>query len=115
MKRLAVDPDDFPFLDQVGGHDDKELIRAGRLSDVVLDHVRRARRMPGGLELALDWDDSLAAVFDDYLETARTFTPDVERRLIRADADGALLAVRAAAGFLQSLEGSLAKRDVPVD
>jgi len=115
LKRLAVDPDDFPFLDQVGGHDDTELIRAGRLSDVVLDHVRRARRMPGGLELALDWDDSLAAVFDDYLETARTFTPDVERRLTRVDADGALLAVRGAAGFLQSLEGSLAKRDVPVD
>ena len=53
--------------------------------------------------------------FDEYLETTRKFTPDVERRLTRVDAEGALLAVRAAAGYLQSLEGSLAKRDVVVE
>jgi len=115
MKRLAVDPEDFPFLGEVGGHDDTELIRAGDLSDVVLDHVLSARRMPGGIELMLEWDDSLAAVIDDYFATTRTFTPDVERRLTRVDAGGALLAVRGAAGFLQSLEGSLARRDVPIE
>jgi hypothetical protein len=115
LKRLAVDPDDFPFLEQVGGHDDAELIRAGELSDVVLDHVRSARRVPGGLELTLEWDRAVAGVFDDYLATARRFTPDVDRRLSRIDGEDALLEVSGAAGFLQSLEGSLVKRGVPVD
>jgi hypothetical protein len=115
LKRLAVDPDDFPFREQVGGHDDRELIRAGELSDVVLEHVRSARRIAGGLELTLAWDGSVAAVFDDYLALAKRFTPDVDRRLTRIDGEEALLEVSGAAGFLQSLEGSLEKRGVLVD
>jgi hypothetical protein len=77
--------------------------------------VRAACRIPGGLELTLEWDASLAEVIDDYLATARRFTPDVDRRLSRIDGEDALLEVSGAAGFLQSLEGSLVKRGVPVD
>jgi hypothetical protein len=115
LKRLAVDPEDFPFRERVGGHDDSELIRADELSGLVLDRVRRARRIPGGTELTLEWDDAVAAVFDDYLETARRFTPDVDRRLASRNADMAVLEVRGAGGFLQALEASLARRGLPVD
>jgi hypothetical protein len=115
LKRVAVDPDDFPFLEQVGGHDDAELIRAEELSDVVLGRVRSARRIPGGLELTLEWDDRVAEVFDDYLAMARRFTPDTERRLTRVDAEDAVLEVSGAAGVLQALAGSLEERGVPVD
>ena len=115
LKRLAVDPDDFPFLEQVGGHDDTELIRADELATAVLDRVRSARRTSRGLELTLDWDDAFAPVFDDYLALARRFTPDVDRRLTRLDAGRALLEVSGAAGVLQALEGSLDKRGVVLD
>jgi hypothetical protein len=110
LKRLAVDPEDFPFRDRVGGHDDSELIRAEEISDVVFDRVRGASRVPGGIDLALEWDDELAAVFDEYLSLARKYLPDVERRLVDST-----LGIRGPAGFLQSLEKSLERRGIEVE
>lgn len=115
LKRVALEPEDFPFRELVGGHDDTELIRADELATIVLDRVRSARRIPDGVELTLAWDTPLAEVVDDYLECARRFTPDVDRRLVGRDADSALLEVRGPGGVLQSLEGSLARRDIVVD
>jgi len=114
LKRVAVDPDDFPFRDRVGGHDDREVIRAAQLADLVLDNARAVRRTSAGIELTLDWDADVAAVFDEYLSLTRKFTPDVDRRLITRGPNGAILEVRAPAGFLQSIEASLRKRGVAV-
>ena len=112
MKRLAVDPGDFPFRERVGGHDDSELIRADELAAVVLDRVQSARRTSRGLELRLDWDGTLAAVLEDYLPLATRFTPDTERRLTRVNGRTALLEVSGPAGVLQALENSLDRRGV---
>jgi hypothetical protein len=115
LKRIAVEPDDFPFRDQVGGHDDSAVIEAGRLSDVVLSRVRSARRIEGGLELTFAWDDEVAAVFDDYVELSRKLMPDVERRLTSHGGDEATMEVQAPEGFLQSFELSLARRGIEVE
>jgi hypothetical protein len=109
LKRVAVDPEDFPFRDDVGGHDDSELIRGEELSDTVFERVRSVIRVPGGFDLALTWDDEIAAVFDEYVALGRKYLPDVERRL----ADGAL-EIRGPAGYLQSFEKSLARRGIEV-
>jgi hypothetical protein len=105
LKRIAVEPDDFPFRDQVGGHDDSEVIRSEDLSEVVFERVRSATRAPGGFDLALDWDEELAAVFDEYLALARKYVPDVERRLVDTT-----LEIRGPVGFLQAFERSLERR-----
>jgi hypothetical protein len=107
LKRIAVDPDDFPFRDRVGGHDDSEVIRGEDVSEVVYQRVRGARQVAGGIDLALEWDEEMDAVFDEYLALARKYTPDVERRLV-----GSMLEIRGPAGFLQSLEKSLSRRGV---
>jgi hypothetical protein len=113
LKRIAVDPEDFPFREQVGGHDDSELIRSGELSDLVLDRARGARRIPNaGIELTFDWDDGVASVFDEYLALAGKYTPDVDRRLVSNAAGVAVLEVRGPAGYLQSFEHALRKRGV---
>lgn len=114
LKRLAVDPEDFPFHDQVGGHDDAELIRSGALSDLVMDRVRCARRIPGGIELTLDRDAEVAAVFDEYLALAGKYTPDVDRRLVTRAAGDTVLEVRGPQGYLQSLEHTLRKCGISV-
>jgi hypothetical protein len=115
LKRLAVDSEDFPFRDDVGGHDDSELIRTEEAAEVVLDHTRSASRLEDGFALDLAWDDELAAVFDEYLALTAKYTPDVERRLVRHDADTTMLEIRGTAGFLQSFEGSLRKRGIDVE
>ena len=114
LKRLGVEPEDFPFRDDVGGHDDSELIRAEDLAEVVLARVRSATRLGDGLGLALDWDDEVAGVLDEYLALTRKYTPDVERGLVRGADGAATLELRGSAGFLQSFEGSLARRGIAV-
>jgi hypothetical protein len=115
LKRLAVDPEDFPFRDEVGGHDDSELIRAEEVAEVVLDRARSASRLEDGFALSLTWDDELAAVFDEYLALTAKYTPDVERRLSSREGGEATLEIRGSAGFLQSFEASLRKRGIDVE
>jgi hypothetical protein len=111
LKRIAVEPEDFPFRDQVGSHDDAELIEAERLAEIVLAKGTSARRIEGGIEIALAWDDELATVAEPYLQAMRRFTPDVERKFV--DRDGAkALEIRGAPGFLQSLEASLRRLEI---
>ena len=81
LARLTIDPGDFPFLDQVGGHDDGELIAAEEIGDIVMSKVTRARAVPGGMVVSLTWDDEVAGVWDDYVATRQRFNPDVERTL----------------------------------
>jgi hypothetical protein len=112
LKRLAVEPEDFPFRDEVGGHDDSELIHTEEVAEAVLDRVRSASRREDGFALALAWDDELAAVIDEYLALTAKYTPDVERRLGSREGGTATLEIRGSAGFLQSFEASLRKRGV---
>jgi hypothetical protein len=114
LKRLAVDPADFPFRDDVGGHDDSELIRVEDVAEVVLDHARSASRLEDGFALDLAWDDELAGIFDEYLGLTAKYTPDVERRLSSREGGSATLEIRGSAGFLQSFEASLRKRGIDV-
>ena len=74
LARLTVDPGDFPFLDQVGGHDDGELIAAEVIGDIVMSKVTGARSVPGGMVVSLAWDDELAGVWDEYMTTGSGFT-----------------------------------------
>lgn len=115
LKRIAVEPEDFPFRDQVGGHDDSLVIEASRLGEIVLARATSARRIEGGLAIELDWDAEVDVIADDYLDVTRTLTPDVERRFVTAADGGRRLEIRAAPGFLQSLEASLRKRGLELD
>jgi hypothetical protein len=110
LKRLAVAPEDFPFRDRVGGHDDSELIRFEGISGAVLDRVRGTGRVEGGFDLVLECDEEVATVLDEYLALARKYTPDVDRRLV-----GSTLEIRGPAGFLQSFEKSLGRRGLEVE
>lgn len=115
LKRITIRPQDFPFLHQVGGHDDSELLETEHIGEVVMSKVTRARRIAGGLEVALAWDDELSAVMDDYVKTGRKFTPDVEREVIVSGPGQATMRVTGPPGFLQSFETSLKRLGVVWD
>jgi hypothetical protein len=114
LKRIAVEPEDFPFRDRVGGHDDSLVIEAARLGDIVLTRATAARRIDGGIAIELAWDDELEAIADAYLDATRVLMPDVERRFVEAAGGVRELEIRGAPGFLQSLEASLGKRGLEV-
>jgi hypothetical protein len=112
LKRIVLEPEDFPFRDQVGGHDDSLVIEAARLADVVLTRATCARRIEGGVAIELAWDDELDAIASDYLDATRVLTPDVERRFVEAAGGGRTLEIRGAPGFLQALETTLRERGI---
>ena len=77
LARLAVEPEDFPFLDRVGGHDDSKVLRANELLQKLLSSVREAAMLPDGLDLYVDWDDALAAGVNELVELYRDLAPNV--------------------------------------
>lgn len=78
---IQLEPENSPFLDEIGGHDDGELIRLNELSGEVFGRVEGASRVDGGFRLtispALDRE-----VLDQWLELGQRFFPDMSRNLI---------------------------------
>lgn len=114
IARLEVRPEDFPFRDQVGGHDDSELIAAEKLGDVVHDHIDSARRTSGGVAVHLRWDDEIASIIDSYLESRQRFTPDVARHHRIEPSGEHWLDVDGPEGFLQTYEKMLSSRGIEI-
>jgi hypothetical protein len=112
LARLIVDPVDFPFLGQVGAHDDGELIAAEEISDIVMAKVNYARSAPGAILVSLTWDDEIADIWDEYLNTRRRFNPDVERTLTLDSEGRATIEVRGPEGFLQAYATSLTQAGI---
>jgi hypothetical protein len=115
LARLTIDPADFPFLNQVGSHDDGELIAAEEISDIVTAKVGSARSVPGGILLSLTWDDEIAGIWDRYMETRQRFSPDVERTLTLGAEGIATLEVRGPEGYLQAYEASLLQSGIRLE
>ena len=87
LARIPVASTDFPFLHQVGGHDDGDLLHFEDLADVVHGHTLETRHTDRGVVFRLSWNDDLAMAADEYLRLAHKWMPEVHRE-IRHDADG---------------------------
>lgn len=81
LARLLVEPEDFPFLDEVGGHDDGPLLRLQMMSRQLIDEGTSAREVEGGYAIELAWSDETEAVYDDWLELWNEFMPGVSSEL----------------------------------
>lgn len=115
IARLEVRPEDFPFRDQVGGHDDSELLAAEKLGDVVTDHIEAAHLFEGGVAVRLRWDDDIADIIEEYLESRRRFTPDVIRQHRIEPAGEHWIDIRGPQGFLQNYEKVLVSHGITID
>jgi hypothetical protein len=115
LARLIIDPADFPFLNRVGGHDDGELIAAEAIGDIVMAKIDGARSVPGAILVSLIWDDEIAGIWDEYLETRRRFNPDVKRTLTLETGGRATIEVRGPEGFLQAYEASLLQSGIHLE
>jgi hypothetical protein len=101
--RFMVTPDDFPFLDRIGGHEEAEFLRLAEVGDVVFSHVVAAERIPGGVRVTLD--AALAvAIRDEWLELGRRFYPDVVRNVV----DATTIELSGPPAFVHGIEARLA-------
>ena len=77
LTRLFVEPEDFPFLDEVGGHDDGPLLRLQVLMRQLIAAGTSAEEIEGGYVIELAWDDATAAVYNEWVDLFGQFMPDV--------------------------------------
>ncbi|MDX1467713.1 MAG: hypothetical protein R3258_00060 [Acidimicrobiia bacterium] len=105
LAMLQVIPEDFPFLDDVAGHDDEDLIRYNEVSSEVYRSVESARRIEGGFRLTLSkgLDPQVLA---EWFEAGRRFFPDV----MREDVDDVTVEILAPEAVLHTLEARLEER-----
>lgn len=73
IAKLRLKPSDFPFLNQIGGHDDGELARFQDLGTAVRDAARWARLDDETLSVGLPTD--MQEQLDTYAALQQTFMP----------------------------------------
>jgi len=73
LAKLHLQPEDFPFLDQIGGHDDGELMRLGELADAIRKAALHAQMDQDGLSVTLSIE--MAEQLKEYIELQGVFMP----------------------------------------
>ncbi|MCB0026680.1 MAG: hypothetical protein KDE28_02165, partial [Anaerolineales bacterium] len=68
-------PEDFPFLEQIAGHDDSALLEGARLQGQVMAAVTAAWSEEERLILALTWDEALQGVIVPFINAQRAVMP----------------------------------------
>jgi hypothetical protein len=73
--KLHLQPEDFPFLNQIGGHDDSELIRLGKISGQIRKAALSANLDGDYFEVVLPLDAPVTFIMDEYIELQRIMMP----------------------------------------
>lgn len=109
LARLLIEPMDFPFLAQVGGHDDSALLRLGELQKLLFAHVEVSRPLPEGFALLLQWNDELADSIVELMAGLRQFVP-TGRYALRFEPDGTYFDIEGPPAFQQVIQDRLANQ-----
>lgn len=75
LARLLLDPSDFPFLDQIGGHDDQQLLRLDEISREIREAAISASLEDDRFEVLLPAGRIASSRLEEYLDLQRVFTP----------------------------------------
>jgi len=82
IAKLHLQPEDFPFLEQIGGHDDGELMRLGALSKAIRAAARSASLEDDRFTVTLPGD---IEGLEEYVKLQRVFTPAAQFSITSAD------------------------------
>ncbi len=75
--KLSVEPEDFPFLDQIGGHDDSDLVRMGEISEALRASATAARLEGDRFEIRLPRDAGVLGQLDEYTGLQKVMLPSI--------------------------------------
>lgn len=77
LAKLFVTPEDFPFLDRIGGHDDGPLLRFNELGRQLRAEATYAQLANGSLEIQLRDSPHMRAAIDEYIALLQDTLPVV--------------------------------------
>lgn len=78
LARLDVDPEDFPFLDQISGHDDGFLLRNDHLAET-LRHAALAASLEGArFTVTVPASPEIAQALTEWIEIQKSLVPTAQ-------------------------------------
>ncbi|HUS13480.1 MAG TPA: hypothetical protein VM536_00490 [Chloroflexia bacterium] len=117
LARLPVAPEDFPFLAQVQGHDERELARLESAPGDLFKGFQHLTELEDGYALSYEGDEAWDAKLVEFIRLHRRTTPGLSYELVFAPDDGPIwLRLRGAAGkdaIKEKLHSFLDARNVP--
>jgi len=106
LAKLALEPEDFPFLEQIGGHDDSILVRTQELTGQVVAAVVQLEAAPGQIRMQLAWTSELGPILLEYIEMQRMFVPTATLTL-QFEPEAVWLQIAGPPAYLQVLQNRL--------
>jgi hypothetical protein len=73
--KLSLEPEDFPFLARIGGHDDSELIRVGEISQEIRSAAISASLSDDRFIVTLSSDAEVVNRLDEYISLQKIMIP----------------------------------------
>ena len=73
--RLLIQPDDFPFLEQISGHDDSELLRLEAIGKEIRKNAISASLVGDRFVVTLPVDAPVVYQLEEYVATQRVMSP----------------------------------------
>ena len=101
---LDIAPDDYPLLDEIGGHDETDRIRYGEAATTILDLVVEIVETEPELRLRLAEEPPENAA-TDYAELGRIAWPGTDRRV-----DGTLVTIEGPIRYRQAIADRVRRR-----
>ena len=83
--KLRLQPEDFPFLEQIGGHDDSELLRLNSMSRQIREAAISAALEGNHFEVNLPKDAEIAATLNEYIEMQQVMMPAAQFSMQHTD------------------------------
>jgi hypothetical protein len=87
LGRLAIAPDDFPFLEAIGAHDDGPMLRTFELTRDLIARATEAKAIDDGFRVELTWSDEVGAAYVEWLAGWTELMPNVT---VELEGDGDL-------------------------
>ncbi len=81
LAKMVIEPEDFPFLAQVGGHDDSELIALGEMGKQITAVVTRHHLEAKRLIMKLDYSPEIGTLLLSYIPILQKYIPTAEATL----------------------------------
>ncbi len=75
LVRIAIEPEDFPFLAQVGGHDDSELMNLQKLGQQITQATTEADFSASCIGMKLAYAPELGEAILQYIPLAQKYLP----------------------------------------
>jgi hypothetical protein len=75
IAKLRIQPEDFPFLEQIDGHDDSAIIRLNNMTAQIREAAIAAALQGDSFQVTLPGESQITSLLDEYIELQRVMMP----------------------------------------